>query len=265
MQNDVFNQNFIVTNIRKVILVGKNEYPEHKMKFQPNLSHNELIFYLSGKSTVYFNGKILKTAENTIRFLPKGESKEYVVESEERGECIDVFFDTNLPLSSEAFVIKVTNDNTICNTFKKLFAVWVAKNDGFHHECMSLLYKIFSELNKQNYLSNSNYNKIQPAVEYIQKHFLEEKIPIRTLAEKCGISEVYLKKLFIKKFKVPPIKYIIQLKINYACDLLSLGQYSVTQVAELCNFTDVYFFSKQFKSYLGISPSTYVNKYKSSK
>ena len=58
-------------------------------------------------------------------------------------------------------------------------------------------------------------------------------------------------------------RYIIQKKINYACELLLLGRYSINQIAELCNFSDVYYFSKQFKEQMGVSPTEYIKKHKS--
>ena len=79
------------------------------------------------------------------------------------------------------------------------------------------------------------------------------------------ILERYLKKLFIKKLGVSPIKYIIQLKINHACDLLHSKRCSITQVSELCGYDNVYYFSRQFKEYTGTSPAIFIERYKSSK
>ena len=259
------NNNFIITGIGRVILVGKDEYPEKKLDFKGNLKYSELIYSLSGKSTVHFNGKVLETEKDTIRFLPKGENREYIVERIEQGECIDIFFDTDKPVSEEAFVVKATQSATVSALFKKLFSVWVAKNDGYYYECISLLYKILAEMQKQNYIPPNQYDTIKPAIEYIMENFLKSKISIPLLAEKCGISEAYLKKLFVKKFGMSPIKYIIQLKINHACDLLRSGQYTVSNVSELCGYDNVYFFSRQFKEYVGTSPTVFAEKYISSK
>ena len=258
---DNMNQNFIITEIKRVIFVGKNEYPQKEIRFDGHLFKNELIYHFSGKSTVYFNGKALEVGENTIRFLPKGETNEYIVKKEKLGECIDVFFDTNISLSDEAFAIKIGENSSIGNLFRKLFSVWVSKNEGYYFECISLLYKIFAELQKQKYIPQNQYNLIKPAISYIEENFLKEKIFISELADKCGISEVYLKKLFIKRFGVPPVKYIIQLKINHACDLLRSERYSITQVANLCGYENVYYFSRQFKNYIGATPSDFIQRY----
>ena len=60
-----------------------------------------------------------------------------------------------------------------------------------------------------------------------------------------------------KEAGISPKQYIIQLKMNHACDLLRTGQYTVSQASEQCGFRDVYFFSRQFKKYIGCPPSVF--------
>ena len=260
------NNKFSIIDINRIILVGKDEYKEKVTSFSKNSNcKNELIYHLSGKSIVVFNGKQLETTEDTIRFLPAGEINEYTVDRIERGECIDIVFDTNMPITDEAFVLKLKQSEKIKSLFKKIFAVWVAKEDGYYFECVSLIYKIFAELQKKNYIPENQFVSIKPAIDYIESHFLEKKITAEELTACCKISYPYIKKLFIKKFGIPPIKYSIQLKINYSCDLLKSELYTISQIAEICGYNDIYFFSRQFKEYMGLSPTDFINKYKSSK
>ncbi len=260
------NNDFIITNISRIIFVGKDEFKEPILKFSnDSLVTNELIYSLSGNSSVKFNGLTLLREKDTINFLPKGKTDEYIVDNHIKIECIDIFFDTDKPISDVAFICKVQNNILIANLFKKIFSVWVAKNEGYYFECISLLYKIFAEMEKESYIPEKQYKLIKPAIDFISENFLNEKITIDKLTGLCGISESYFKKLFIKKFGIPPMKYIIQLKINYACDLLKSELYTVSQVANICNYSNMYFFSRQFKEYIGISPSDFFKKYKSSK
>lgn len=259
------NNKFAITDIKRVILVGKDEYKETITSFTNKTCSNELIFHLSGESTVFFNGKQLDVKKDTIRFLPQGEIHEYIVKRKERGECIDIFFNTDIPVTNEAFVLKLNQSEKIKSLFKKIFSVWVAKGDGYYFECVSIIYKIFAELQKKNYIPESQFNSIKPAIDYIEKHFLDKKITAEELTLCCTISYPYIKKLFVKKFGVPPIKYSIQLKINYACDLLKSELYTISQISEICGYNDIYFFSRQFKEYMGLSPTDFINKYKSSK
>ena len=264
---DNMNNKFTITDINRVILVGKDEYTEKVISFSNNKynHHHELIYQISGKSVVAFNGQQLEISKDTIRFLPAGEINEYTVDRIERGECIDIFFDTNIPIADEAFVLKLKQSEKIKSLFKKIFAIWVAKDDGCYFECVSIIYKIFAELQKKNYIPENQFLAIKPAIEYIEKHFLDKKITAKELTSCCTISYPYIKKLFVKKFGVPPIKYSIQLKINYACDLLKSELYTISQISEMCAYNDIYFFSRQFKEYMGLSPTDFINKYKSSK
>ena len=258
-------ERFVITEIQRVIMVGKDEYSEQTTSFRHTLRSNELIFHISGHALVYFDDVTLDTKPNTVRFLPKGESKRYDVVRQSYGDCIDVFFQTDRPISPCAFVVDVARNEKIGILFKKLFATWVAKNDGYYFESISLLYKIFAELQKTTYIPESRFKFLKPALDIIQRDFLQADIRTASLAAAAGISESYLKRLFSERFGVPPKKYIIQMKLRHAAELLRLERYTVTQVAHLCNFSDVYFFSRQFKEYMGLTPTQFVKKYRSSK
>ncbi len=259
-------RDFIITGINRVVLVGKEEYPEKNSSFGHHLKHNEIIFHFSGQSTVYFGDTVLKIKPNTVRFLPEGEAMRYDVVREEAGECIFAAFYADRPLSDKAFVLDVTKKaHVLGHLFKKMFACWVSKEEGYYFKCISILYDIFAELQRERYVPSPHFERIRDAVDYIQKHFLAEEISIPALAARAGISESYLKRLFKEKYGVPPKKYILQLKINYASDLLRMNHYTVTQVAQMCGFADVYFFSRQFKEYTGLSPLQFAKKYRSSR
>lgn len=265
LAGDFMNNDFIVTDIQRIIFIGKDEYTEKELEFTAPLSCNELILHLSGKGMVKFNGKKLNCVENTVRFLPKGKNEEYKVFDDEKGECIDIFFNTDKPISAEAFTVNSKNGSSLKTLFKKIFSVWVAKNDGFYFECMGLLYKILAELSLESYITNEQSKIIMPAVKYIEENFLTEKISVKELAKKCEISDSYLKKLFIKRYSVPPVKYIIQMKINYACDLLLSKRYTIAQIADFCGYMNIHFFYRQFKEYTGVTPTEFQKKYISSK
>ena len=82
----------VITEIKRVILVGKEEYRDVRTTFPHTLRSHELIFHFSGHSTIYFDDLVLEERANTVRFLPKGDNKRYEVLRHEHGEFIDVFF-----------------------------------------------------------------------------------------------------------------------------------------------------------------------------
>ena len=162
-------------------------------------------------------------------------------------------------------MVDVRNEK-ISALFRKIFSVWVQKDEGYYMECLSILYKILSEMQKTSYIPDAQFEKIKPAVDYIHKHFLSnELITSEKLVLLCGISYSYIKKIFALKYKISPKRYILQLKMRYACDLLRGEEYSISQIADMCGYSDIYTFSHQFKTEFGISPMQFIKKYKSSK
>lgn len=115
------NDDFLITKIHQVVLVGKEKYTDKKLIFNNTLHYNELIFHFSGLATVYFGNTVIKTEKNTVRFLPQGDVSRYEVVRDTIGECIDVFFDTDKPVSIDAFAINANHKEHIGLLFKKCF------------------------------------------------------------------------------------------------------------------------------------------------
>ena len=107
------------------------------------------------------------------------------------------------------------------------------------------------------YVPESKLCILNPAIEVIHNEYTKENINIKILSEMCGISEAYFRRLFAKKYGVSPLKYINTLKFKRAKELLESGYYSISKVAELSGFHDVYYFSREFKKAVGVSTSEY--------
>lgn len=248
-------ENFVVTKIKHVIFVGPDRYSEKKTSFRTQLYTHELIFHFSGQATVYFGDQVLETAPNTVRFLPRGNTTRYQVDRQAPGSCIDIFFESDHPIHPEAFCQNA--DSSLGTLFQRLFALWVSREPGAYFQCMGLLYEILGQLQHHPPHSRDPLTRIDPALDYIKAHFLSGDIIPEVLARSCGISYSYLQKLFVRRFGMSPKQYEIRLRMNCACDLLRTGQYTVAQVAEQCGYRDIYFFCRQFKSQIGISPGQF--------
>ncbi len=255
------NNSIIVTKINSIILFESDQLTENISFYFPKINYHELIFHLSGKASINFDNKIHECEKGTLRFLPKGVYKNYAVHRYEPTSCIDIFIDSDTPFSDEPLCLQLQNNVAIEALFKKAFSIWITKSEGYYHKCLALVYEILFELEKHEYSPESKLRLIEPAIEFINENFLKDKICIEHLAEISGISQSYLKKLFVKRFGVTPLKYVIQLKINYARNLLLSGMYTSSQVAEICGYSNLHFFSRQFKEYCGISPIEFKNQY----
>jgi AraC-like DNA-binding protein len=78
------------------------------------------------------------------------------------------------------------------------------------------------------------------------------------IAEICGVSEGYFRKLFREYSGENPIDFRQKHRIEKAKQLLLLDTHSIGEIAEELHFSDIYHFSKTFKKVTGLSPLTYI-------
>lgn len=84
---------------------------------------------------------------------------------------------------------------------------------------------------------------------------------LNKISDKFGFTNEYLSKIFKKHIGETPIKYITKIRINEA-KLLLINQpdLEVHKVGELVGYKDAFYFSRVFKSNVGIYPSEYRTK-----
>ena len=71
------------------------------------------------------------------------------------------------------------------------------------------------------------------------------------------MSETYFRRIFLRNFGISPIKYINNLKIDRAKDLITSGYYSISEAAEASGFHDNAYFTRKFKEATGVTPLEY--------
>lgn len=96
--------------------------------------------------------------------------------------------------------------------------------------------------------------RLHVAKEFMDTNFLHIA-EIKEVAEHCNMSEYHFFRRFKEVYKKTPYQYITENKMQLAKQLLLEKKHTVSDVALLCSFPDVFTFSKAFKKFYGISPS----------
>ncbi len=99
------------------------------------------------------------------------------------------------------------------------------------------------------------FRRLQLARDFMDQHFLEIT-EIKEIAEFCAMSEYHFFRRYKEVFEQTPYQYITEKKLQLAKDLLLQKKHSVTEVAMLCSYPDVFTFSKAFKKFYGVTPSS---------
>lgn len=125
--------------------------------------------------------------------------------------------------------------------------------------CFNILlsyHKSMNERSESRAHFNTGHNYYEIAKDYIMKRY-NEKLTVKDIAEHIHISESYLRSLFLR-FEGKPIgEVIIDYKMEAAKSLLTVSEYSVSQISGIIGYADYSTFSKLFKKKMNCSPTEY--------
>lgn len=220
---------------------------------------HELLYFIKGESEINFKGQTFRAKKGDLLYLPKcDENQKYTMDVIEEFVLYYISFDSINVLPDNYALIHMDGDE-IKRIYERFYREWFAKRDCYYYKAMQDFYKILELAGKQNSQNGCNNRFIQLAQseEYMAMHYCDLDFDYNELRELSGLSYSYFKKLFIEKYGVPPVKYVTKLKIDRACELLQTKMFSVSKIAELCGFENVYYFSNVFKKLTGISPKNY--------
>ena len=77
---------------------------------------------------------------------------------------------------------------------------------------------------------------------------------VAEIAKRCHISTVYLRKLFEREVGVSPHQKLVEIRMKQA-KLLVKENRPVNEIARAVGYSDVFQFSRAYKSFYGCSPS----------
>lgn len=126
-----------------------------------------------------------------------------------------------------------------------------AGGEGFYH--LSCLYSLLGQVCAALTKPAAKYRRLQPALEHMRV-FCRENQKIDFYAELCGMSEVNFRRLFRAYTGSSPVDYRNDLRLQRARGLLLSGEYTVSETAELCGFSNLSFFIRLYKQKFGHTP-----------
>jgi AraC-like DNA-binding protein len=100
------------------------------------------------------------------------------------------------------------------------------------------------------------YDDLKDAVDYLNAHF-NESIAIETVAAKVHLSASQFQRRFRALFQTSPIQYLLQLRIDSACQQLQRSDASIGTIALENGFYDQSAFCRQFQKRIGLTPRQY--------
>ncbi len=149
------------------------------------------------------------------------------------------------------------DDEDVINNIEQLSYVYSNAK-----EMISVIWdEIDKELNKTKVKIDKIKNiTAKQILEYVNKNFSDD-IAIRQISQIFFINPSYLSQLFKKEVGETFTKYLMKLRIQYACELLKDTSYNISEIAEKSGYADYFYFARVFKKVTGDTPSQYRSKY----
>ena len=117
-----------------------------------------------------------------------------------------------------------------------------------------LFYRLINELIQEK--ETISHHRLTPAISYLHAHYCEE-IDASMLAELCFLSPAQFYRMFRKAFDRTPLEYRNDLRMRQAKLLLLEEDYSIGEIAQQLGFESIYYFSRVFRRFTGLSPTAY--------
>lgn len=110
------------------------------------------------------------------------------------------------------------------------------------------------QVGKEQKTETSEY--IKEAITYITQNY-SQNIRINDLADYVGVNRSYLASSFKKATGYSPKEYLLSLRMENAKSLLETTDMTINGISNAIGYSDQLAFSRMFKKYTGVSPTTY--------
>lgn len=146
------------------------------------------------------------------------------------------------------------------NKFELMINTFLHNEPLCIQKCANLLQDILISIREIS-LDKTNNSPLKSSLKYIHSCFTD-KISIPYLAGLEGLSNSRYVTVFKNLMGKTPNEYVIELRLQFAKNLMDNTNLSIRQISENVGYSDQYFFSRLFKKHMGISPQSYRNKNK---
>jgi len=258
--------------LKHLHICGIGYYPKAEDHFtyrKKGLPENFLFYCIDGQGWYQVGNQRYEVASNEFFILPQNTEHSYGSNPDNPwtiywlhfgGDSLQQFNGTQaVEKHFKPFYIK--NNAEIMAVFTKIYKTlelgYSIDNLLFANMCLSHFLTLFI-YNSRHYAvtSSDTIDCVDSAILYMQEH-INENISLNVLSGQYNYSVSRFSNLFKKKTGYAPIDYFLQMKMQKACQHLNFTGRSIKDIAFSMGFDDPYYFSKRFRTIIGMSPKKY--------
>ena len=243
--------------IDSIFLAHKYHAPRlwYSSEYARERPRHGIIYVLEGSAVYELNdGSSFTAVKDDILYMPKGET--YLTHCpEESFHHMTINFNMHGSLALPRRRHCESSEKTKAE-ISRIVSEWNSRTPNYRERCTGLLYLLLCSQLDINHRELSQKPLLSRAMEMLAEDY-SQNITVAALAESCGISETYFRKLFARVYGMSPMAYISNQRISYARELLTNTSISVENVGYQSGYRDPAYFCRIFKKITGMSPSEY--------
>lgn len=252
----------------KINSVGYNDFGLSKTSgfLTTNVWH-ALYYVRSGHGTLTIRNKTYPLHKGSFYFITPNESVKY--ESDEENPIQYYWFAIYPDFAEEISRIlgftdaepirSATKQDKIVKVFEKLMTYKTATPESYF-ATLSAITKILSlEFSNVEYVENSSAHETftQSVKQQIDLNYTNPNFHIEAVAQMLYVSHAHMSRIFKEVMGISPVRYLIEVRLNYAAKLLDSPEMKVKDLCEACGFGDEAHFMKSFKKKFGVTVNEY--------
>lgn len=231
----------------------------------------QLIYIQEGQCVVTREGvTYIAYPGDCILFRP-GEVQDYLLPKKANPCTYWIHFNGDIcwrlfeELSLEnAHIIKIEQNHEIEYLISKVCQYYNLQIPNWEQICSGLMQSILAllsnELYKESpYGAGKGKDKISEVISRI-KLAPNLNISVAECAQLCNMSKVHFARVFKQTTGMPPVQFMLKIRIDRAKELLEFTDKPIAEVAESSGFQDQNYFARTFKQFTGMSPTLFRKK-----
>jgi len=233
---------------------------------------NLLAYCTKGEGIVLLAGEQVPVSGDQFFIVPEGDTFKYYSVLNTKSRFLIARFNGKIArqLSHEFSIVRnlVPSVNNMVANREMLFdEIFNNLSKGFHNQnieyinfCFGHLLATFIYANRtSDDLADESSPAVRRAIHFLEKN-LHKKLTLQQIANEASYSPTYFTTLFRKETNYSPLSYFTHLKILKACEFLDYTRMKVKEISFQLGYSDPYYFTRDFKKKMGMSPRQYRNR-----
>lgn len=262
--SDLADKNFYV---KRLTVFGTMERPFRTYRCNKQQIRRDRLFYIrEGTFEITQDGhETIVTHAGDLLYLPNDCEYSAVWTSENISYiyCAFVLADRRSEFSMSEKIMLLSHDRggVIGDQMERLDRIWQRGELGYRIKCGALFLELLHCITLEQVQADlgKSFSDISAAILHLENNYIGD-ISVSELAKLCGMCESRFRSRFLEYAGMPPIQYRNCLRAKKAAELLSGGDCTVAEAAELVGIPDVAYFSRVFRKYCGTNPGELRNR-----